>query len=73
MRIFLFYLLDLISSLVFPRMKYSGKTLLGLSVAVHVNLALIKELEIWRCYKVVSEPRFTDLKARLKDFKKVEQ
>ena len=73
MRIFLFYLLDLISSLVFPRRKYSGNTLLGLSAALQVNLTLIKELEIWGYYKVVSEPRFTDLKARLKDFKKVEQ
>jgi len=25
------------------------------------------ELEIWGCYKVVSEPRLTDLKGRLKD------
>jgi len=66
-------IVNLISSLVLPRRKYGGNTPLGFSAVEQVKSVANKELEIWGCYKVILGLRFTDLKARLKDFKEVEQ
>jgi len=57
----------MISSLVFPRREYGGNTPLEVAVDIQVKSVANKELESWGCYKVISEPRLTDLKAYLKD------
>jgi len=57
----------MISSLVFPRREYGGNTPLGVPAAIQVKSVVNNELEIWGCYKVVTEPRLIDLKARRKD------
>jgi len=63
-------IVNLISCLVFPKRKYGGNTSLGISVVGQVKLVANKEVEIWGCYKAVSELRLTDLKACLKGNKK---